>query len=364
MSMKTIKTLATLVLAILCLCPFLAKAQIDTAWVTNEHASQYIFPPIIDEVNYNNQPNTERVYNAGFIQSMQRNDNSSPFGFAQKYEVQDADTLMGIAFVIGYLSSSGGVFDTITISILDGRFTELYSESFYICDSSSDGDYMGKYAEYMFDEQITLYEDYYIAIEFSARCYLNFSTDIGFMTLEEYVCNTHTGVNMDRCTPYGISTKYRPYVKFCSDGNWIHVNDVEWGFRSYENTAIYQNYPTLTCDTVVCIPIGLCPIRALENSTSTDDDSISTGGGDSYIATVLADEDIELYPNPADEVLNIRSDYNITSIEVIDAMNRVIERWELNTRELTLDVASYKSGTYFIIIKTDKGSLTKKFIVR
>ncbi|MBO5839315.1 MAG: T9SS type A sorting domain-containing protein, partial [Bacteroidales bacterium] len=26
--------------------------------------------------------------------------------------------------------------------------------------------------------------------------------------------------------------------------------------------------------------------------------------------------------------------------------------------------ASYKSGTYFIIIRTDKGSLTKKFIVR
>ena len=130
--MKNKKSIKLLFLISVILCPFLAKAQIDTAWVTNEHASQYIFPSIIDEVNYNNQPNTERVYNAGFIQSLQRNDNSSPFGFAQKYEVQDADTLMGIAFVIGYLSSSDGVFDTITISILDGRFTELYSESFYI----------------------------------------------------------------------------------------------------------------------------------------------------------------------------------------------------------------------------------------
>ena len=100
-----------LVLIVFLFLPFFAKAQIDTAWVTNEHASQYIFPSIIDEVNYNNYPNTERVYNAGFIQSMQRNDNSSPFGFAQKYEVQDADTLMGIAFIIGYLSSSEGVFD-------------------------------------------------------------------------------------------------------------------------------------------------------------------------------------------------------------------------------------------------------------
>ena len=201
-------------------------------------------------------------------------------------------------------------------------------------------------------------------MEFSGL-YLMGRLQLSFLTLTEYYDRYLLGI--DSCVPYGVNTKYRPYVKFHNyyGNDWIHVDDVNWyPGCGYEEVASYWRNQVLECDTIVYAPVGICPIRALENSTSTDNDSTSTGGGDSYIATVLADEDIELYPNPADEVLNIRSDYNITEIEVIDAMNRVIEHWELNSRELTLDVASYKSGTYFIIIKTDKGSLTKKFIVK
>ncbi len=354
------------------LCPFFAKAQIDTAWVTNEHASQYIFPSIIDEINYNNQPDTNRIAQVSSVVLMNTLDYTisynagNPIGIAQKFEIEHGDSvsLMGVAAVLLTLPSTYGIFDTIKISILNGRFAELYSKSFYTCDSSYD--YIGKYAEYMFDERITLYEDYYISFEFLGLYTLNGNvTGLSFLTLNEYAW--WGDQNTYNCAPYGINTKYRPYVKFRDqyDNDWIHVDDVNWySGWGYEEQADYQTNPELGCDTIVYAPVGICPIRALENSTSTDNDSTSTGGGDSYIATVLADEDIELYPNPADEVLNIRSDYNITEIEVIDAMNRVIERWELNTRELTLDVASYKSGTYFIIIKTDKGSLTKKFIVR
>ncbi len=377
------KSFITPLVLIVCLfLPFFAKAQIDTAWVTNEHASQYIFPSIIDEINYNNQPYTDRIAMLDGVLGMTTiNPNLSsyntgiPIGIAQKFEVEygDSVSLMGVAAVLLQMPSAYGIFDTIKISILNGRFTELYSKLFYTCDSLNNHDYLGKYAEYMFDEQITLYEDYYIAIEFLGLYTLNGNiTLISFLTLNEYAW--WGDLNRYNCAPYGINTKYRPHVKFSYqyDNEWIHVDDVNWysGY-GYENHANYQTNPELGCDTIVCKAVGICPIRALENSTSTgggststDDDSTSTGGGDSFIATVLADEDIELYPNPADEVLNIRSDYNITEIEVIDAMNRVIERWELNSRELTLDVASYKSGTYFIIIKTDKGSLTKKFIVR
>ena len=361
------------------LCPFFAKAQIDTAWVTNEHASQYIFPSIIDEINYNNQPDTNRIAQVSSVVLMNTLDYTisynagNPIGIAQKFEIEHGDSvsLMGVAAVLLTLPSTYGIFDTIKISILNGRFAELYSKSFYTCDSSYD--YIGKYAEYMFDERITLYEDYYISFEFLGLYTLNGNvTGLSFLTLNEYAW--WGDQNTYNCAPYGINTKYRPYVKFRDqyDNDWIHVDDVNWySGWGYEEQADYQTNPELGCDTIVYAPVGICPIRALENSTSTgggststDDDSTSIGGGDSYIATVLVDEDIELYPNPADEVLNIRSDYNITEIDVIDAMNRVIERWELNTRELTLDIASYKSGTYFIIIKTDKGSLTKKFIVR
>ncbi len=355
--------------------PVFAKAQIDTAWVSNEHASQYIFPPIIDDVNYNNQLNEFRVFNTNSLFAMRVGssweDWTGVTGVAQKFDVQHGDSvsIMGVATVMTLiLPSTYGIFDTIKISILNDRFTEIYSKSFYTCDST--GDFYGRFAEYMFDEPITLYEDYYIAVENCSQHTAYGITDLAFLALDEYAWLGDN--NLYECTPYGINTKYKPYVKFGCNNDWIYVDDVEWCFPyDYNNLAVYETNPELGCDTLVYEPVGVCPIKYVADSTvtgggSAGDDTTSTGGGsqDSYIATVLADEDIELYPNPADEVLNIRSDYNITEIEVIDAMNRLIEHWELNSRELTLDVASYKSGTYFIIIKTDKGSLTKKFIVR
>lgn len=370
--MKIKRNIKSLVLMCIVMLPVFAKAQIDTAWVTNEHASQYIFPPIIDDVNYNNQLNEFRVVNTSspFYMGVgsSRDNMTRVTGVAQKFDVQHGDSvsIMGVATVMTLiLPSTYGIFDTIKISILNDRFTEIYSKSFYTCDST--GDFYGRFAEYMFDEPITLYEDYYIAVE---NCCLHY-TGVAFFALDEYAWLFD--YNLYECTPYGINTKYKPYVTFGCNNDWIYVDDVVgWVFSyDYNNLAVYETNPELDCDTLVYEPVGVCPIKYVADSIvtgggSAGDDTTSTGGGsqDSYIATVLADKDIELYPNPADEVLNIRSDYNITEIEVHDAMNRVIERWELNTRELTLDVASYKSGTYFIIIKTDKGSLTKKFIVR
>lgn len=176
-SMKIKRNIKSLVLMCIVMLPVFAKAQIDTAWVTNEHASQYIFPPIIDDVNYNNQLNEFRVVNT-----------SSPFymgvgsswdnmtrvtGVAQKFDVQHGDSvsLMGVATVMTIiLPSTYGIFDTIKISILNDRFTEIYSKSFYTCDST--GDFYGRFAEYMFDEPITLYEDYYVAVE---NCCLHYT---------------------------------------------------------------------------------------------------------------------------------------------------------------------------------------------
>ena len=384
-------------------------AQIDTAHVQYTHINQYIYPHLMDP----NYTSVATLYCAELIQPafgmFVSEEVGTWSGLAQRYEVRDDSIkIMGASLMVRE-PSQYLPWEThqITISIWDSTMSnEIYSQTF-IDGSCWDSiqtppNSSLPFIEFLFDDTITLYEDYHIAVYYEKICFqIGMSLPV-FMTLSDYACDhQYHGC----CTPYGISTKYKPYVKFgCDNRDWRHVDSVNnWAGpqNTYHFTARYQkmqedvsdpnhylNNPSsdsydpnvVLCDTVVYRAFGLLPIRALTDndstltgddststgggSTSTDNDSTSTGGGDSYIATVLADEDIELYPNPADEVLNIRSDYNITEIEVIDAMNRVIERWELNSRELTLDVASYKSGTYFIIIKTDKGSLTKKFIVR
>ncbi|MGV4413652.1 T9SS type A sorting domain-containing protein [Chryseobacterium sp. T1] len=64
-------------------------------------------------------------------------------------------------------------------------------------------------------------------------------------------------------------------------------------------------------------------------------------------------------PNPTTDYLNVKSDEKINSIEIIDANGRKISEDKSN---LKINVKHLNSGTYFVKINTDKGSITKKFI--
>ena len=56
--------------------------------------------------------------------------------------------------------------------------------------------------------------------------------------------------------------------------------------------------------------------------------------------------------------------YDIESIAVFDAVNRLVEERKVNAKTLQLPLANYSSGTYFITITTPKGKLNKKFVVQ
>jgi hypothetical protein len=377
------------------------KAQLDTAWIQNLYQDQYIFPPIID-TNYtstNTSFSTEPSVQVLALETYYPNNNSNTArfltGFSQRYEVDDSVKIMGTSLLVDVLGSSGN--NVVSISIWDTTMTTmLYSKGFFLAGYSSGyqlpATTIYPYIEFIFDTTLTLYEDYNVAVEFLNRCKGSLGPAAPlFMTLSDYT-NPSMDLLSDFCTPYGICTKYRPYVKFeCSDNlDWIHVDSVtNWlnFYYSYHCLARYQaslvisNVPNLpTCDSVVYKAIGLCPIRALEDTLSDGNDTILNGGdtlsngndtilngGDSTNNALQLskqlDESVKLSPIPADEVLNISSDYNILSIEVFDAMNRFIERKELNATTLQLNIGKYQSGTYFIRIKTDKGLVKKKFIV-
>ena len=368
------------------------NAQTDTAYVQNLYSSQYIYPPIID-TNYTSI-NTLGNYHEGAASLFALASNAPPnefllTGFAQRYEVKDSVNIMGVALMINgvHLDPFGN--NNVTISVWDSTMTNLIHVKNFI-----DGGWTAGYqypatsiypfVEYIFDDTLTLYEDYHISVEYPKRCQAIQTSEPLFMVLSDYIDYSPDGLS-GYCVPYGICAKYRPYVRFGCDNRtpWTHVDNVtNWHgeLNSYAIAARYQISqlfnpdfpPELLCDTAVYKAIGLCPIRALEDTLSTGDttlngnDTISNGGDSTNSALQLSkqlDESVKLSPIPADEILNIKSDYNILSIEVFDVMNRFIERKELNAKSLQLNISKYQSGTYFIRIKTDKGLVKKKFIV-
>jgi hypothetical protein len=346
--------------------PFVLKAQIDRAFLQNEYTSQYIFPPMIDPISYPSReiPNAldGTIVTTATFQLMYDVNWKGVVRIAQRYEVQEGDSvsLMGTAFLISAWYQEG--YNTIKVGVWDKNLTtEIYSKEFMISAENFFDVFYGwvdldPWIECIFDDTLTLYEDYYISLESYSAIYTpGLNPQIPPLILEEY-CVTNERFANGYCAPYGISTKYKPYVQFEDSRSWIYVDDVQWedGNNTYDAfaspfmaTSYYE-----VCDTVVCLPWGYCAIKVAEDTTTTGLTSV-----------FLSEESVELYPNPASDELNISCDYNILEIEVFDALNRLVYEQKSNSKNIKLNVSQYKSGTYILRIKTEKGKIDKKFIV-
>ncbi|QRM89059.1 T9SS type A sorting domain-containing protein [Lacinutrix sp. WUR7] len=74
------------------------------------------------------------------------------------------------------------------------------------------------------------------------------------------------------------------------------------------------------------------------------------------------EDNIHVYPNPADAILNIASSKNqtISSISLFNILGKKV----LTTKAETMDISSYPSGIYLLKIATEKGEVTKKIVIQ
>ncbi len=378
-----------LLLILLALLPFVSKAQLDTVWVGDDYFDQYIFPPLIDNsieristTQYHNPQNDcfSFIYNPTTYDFLQE--------VAQRYEVAENDSvkIIGVALFscFHYLHNLMHQVDTITLSVLNSDLTETFYEKTFVSGSAADPNfdienYMQHpeqhnnlrypFIECIFDDTITLYADYYIAFKHNSSCsaLLNnigvYSTELTLMHLnipdDEWIILPGEGSEINRrVAPYRYSTKYKPYVKTCYyDREWVYIDDLAW-YQEYEKRARYEYSQMIPAtDSSAFKAFGICPIQAIIDTSSSD--SLDSG----VVSVELLEENIEIYPNPAKDVLNINSAFAIKEVEIYDALNRLIEKRKANKRNIQLNIANYKAGSYIVNIKTTKGSVKKKLIV-
>ena len=77
----------------------------------------------------------------------------------------------------------------------------------------------------------------------------------------------------------------------------------------------------------------------------------------------LADA-INVYPNPATDVVNVKSDVQINSVKVYNYAGQVIVNEEINSMIYQLNTSQYQSGIYFFQIETDEGTISKRIIIQ
>ena len=90
----------------------------------------------------------------------------------------------------------------------------------------------------------------------------------------------------------------------------------------------------------------------------TEDES-----GNSAVVDVNLESYTSLYPNPANESVNVVCSYKIKGYALVDATGREVLSGKCNANSMALDVSSLQKGVYFIRLQTAKGSVEKKLLV-
>lgn len=83
--------------------------------------------------------------------------------------------------------------------------------------------------------------------------------------------------------------------------------------------------------------------------------------------SLMLNNNLNLYPNPASNILNIESssNENIQSVTIVNALGQIISQINFNEFEkknTSIDVSNFANGNYIIRIETDRDRYTKKII--
>jgi len=74
-------------------------------------------------------------------------------------------------------------------------------------------------------------------------------------------------------------------------------------------------------------------------------------------------EYVAVYPNPAHDVLRIKSNGDLQHVRLMNSVGQVIFDQQMNSSNMQINVGSYNAGVYFIQIETEVGTTTQKIII-
>jgi len=82
------------------------------------------------------------------------------------------------------------------------------------------------------------------------------------------------------------------------------------------------------------------------------------------INEIISDEDIQVYPNPADDVVSIRSPEQIRMVNVFNQSGQIVYSGTANSNLYQFSTSDLNAGLYLFRIVTTEGITTRRIIVR
>lgn len=78
---------------------------------------------------------------------------------------------------------------------------------------------------------------------------------------------------------------------------------------------------------------------------------------------ITNNQGFSVFPNPTNNILNIATD-NSGSVKIFNALGNVVKQFNHTGGQVRVDVSNLNHGMYFVQLTSDKGVLTKSFIVK
>ena len=78
----------------------------------------------------------------------------------------------------------------------------------------------------------------------------------------------------------------------------------------------------------------------------------------------IRNADLSVYPNPADDILNIESSVQFSDIRIMNITGKTVLHRNAISNNEKIDVSSFTSGIYFVMVESDGSVNTRKIIIR
>lgn len=75
------------------------------------------------------------------------------------------------------------------------------------------------------------------------------------------------------------------------------------------------------------------------------------------------ENNVTIYPNPANNVLNINANSNINRVEIFNTMGQMVGSFDANDLNTQINTTHFANGVYTVKIETENGTSTQKFTV-
>jgi len=127
------------------------------------------------------------------------------------------------------------------------------------------------------------------------------------------------------------------------------------------NTTYVKDFSTFTVPTTGTYYLGWHAYSAADMFYIAIDDVSLTIASD--VESIENQNNINIYPNPTKNQLNINATSTIDNIKVYNAMGQLVINSKIDSQFHTLNTSDYTFGVYFIQIETRNGIVNKRFVI-